>query len=299
MTKVIVTGGAGFIGSHLVDALVARGDEVHVVDNAIAWNQHERLNLRALYHSYDIRDMLDLEGAEIVFHLAAIASVQFSIDHPRDAFDMNVRGLQNILELARQSGVKRFVFSSSSSVYGDSATMPVSERSATAPMSPYAAHKLMSEILCQTYTRTYALETVCLRYFNVYGPRLDPSGAYAAVIGVFLDRWRKGHAIAVTGNGTQTRDFVHVNDVVKANLLAAFSGRVGGGEVINIGSGEGTRIKDLALMFANEDAIEHAPARDEPKHSRADIKLARRLLGWAPSILLEDGIAKLKELAAK
>src|SRR3989344_3892870 len=207
MAKVVVTGGAGFIGSHLVDALVQLGHDVHVVENRVE-GKEDRLNKKARYYCSGLISPSGhrvCKGAECVFHLAALPRVQYSIEYPDETFGENVAGTQFILEAARQAGVKRFVFASSSSVYGNSQKLPLSETDPTEPMSPYAAQKLMSEILCQTYHRTYGMETVCLRYFNVYGPRLDPNGPYALVIGVFLRQWLAGEPLTITGDGNQTR----------------------------------------------------------------------------------------------
>ena len=299
MAKMVVTGGVGFIGSHLVDALVSSGHEVHVIDNRVPVTT-ERMNKKARYcfshlNSSDTDRACD--GAKTVFHLAALPRVQYSIEFPEETFQTNTVGTQYLLESARLGGVKRFVFSSSSSVYGNSQKLPLSETDPTEPMSPYAAQKLMSETLCQMYHRTYGMETVCLRYFNVYGPRLDPNGPYALVIGVFLRQWLAGEPLTITGDGTQTRDFTHVSDVVHANMLAASSSHVGKGEVINIGTGREVSVNDVASMFGGP--VKYVPARLEPHRTRADNQRAMLLLDWRPKVSLEDGIAELKELAKK
>ena len=264
MAKVVVTGGAGFIGSHLVDALVQLGHDVHVVENRVE-GKEDRLNKKARYYCSGLISPSGhrvCKGAECVFHLAALPRVQYSIEYPDETFGENVAGTQFILEAARQAGVKRFVFASSSSVYGNSQKLPLSETDPTEPMSPYAAQKLMSEILCQTYARTYGMETVCLRYFNVYGPRLDPNGPYALVIGVFLRQWLAGEPLTITGDGNQTRDFTHVRDVVRAILAAADSRWSPKGDVINIGAGQEVSVNDLAALFGGP--VTYIPARLEP-----------------------------------
>jgi len=296
--KVVVTGGAGFIGSHLVDVLIARGDMVHVVDTCKN-RRVDRENPQASYFTcVDVRDAIALAqvmyGAEVVFHTAALPRVQYSIEHPQETNDVNVGGTLNVLEAARKAGVKRVIYSSSSSVYGMSEKLPLSEKGPTNPVSPYGVQKLMGEMLCQTWSRTYALQTVCLRYFNVYGPRLDPEGDYALVIGIFLRQLREGKPLTITGDGTQTRDFTHVSDVVRANLLAATSQNVGGGEVINIGAGRSVSINELASMFGG--SREYITPRLEPHDSLADTSKAKRLLDWNPSIPIETGIAELKRL---
>ncbi len=297
MAKVVVTGGAGFIGSHLVDALVARGDEVIVADSFIKQANPDKSSvLWATHYVVDIRDFYAmkslLNGATCVYHLAALPRVQFSIENPVDTHDTNVTGTLSVLEAARQAGVKRVVFASSSSVYGMRAQMPLKETDPLRPISPYAAQKLMGEILCKMYTDVYGLDTVCLRYFNVYGPRLDPNGPYALVIGVFLRQWLAGEPLTITGDGTQTRDFTHVSDVVRATLLAGDPNFIAHGRAINIGAGHGVSINDLAKMFG--DPTEYIAARNEPHDTRADNSLARRLLDWEPKVRIEDGIADLK-----
>src|SRR3989338_1544562 len=299
MAKMVVTGGAGFIGSHIVDALVARGDDVHVVDNFAAGRFDERTNSRATYHEEDIREYDTLapilEGAELVFHEAALPRVQFSIEHPLDTSSVNIMGTINVLRAAHLGGVKRLVYAASSSAYGDQAILPLSEDLPPMPKSPYGLQKHVGELLCRMWSGVYGLPTVSLSYFNVYGPRFDPEGAYALVIGKFLKQRVEGKRLTLTGDGTQTSDFTHVSDVVRANLLAAESPKVGKGEVINIGAGRQTSIKTLADMFGGE--ILYGPARIEAHDSVADNRKARELLGWEPKVILEDGIAALKKEA--
>jgi nucleoside-diphosphate-sugar epimerase len=292
--RALVTGGLGFIGSHVVDALVADGHEVHVIDTAEPTREK---NTHAIYHVLDIRsrELVTplMQGVEAVFHLAALPRVQYSIENPIETFDMNVNGTVALLKAASDTSVRRFVFSSSAAVYGDQATMPLSENIPAAPKSPYALHKAIGEMTCKLWSELYGLETVCLRYFNVYGPRLDPNGAYALAIGKFLRLRAEGAPIEIWGDGTNTRDYVHVSDVVRANILAAMSPKVGKGEVVNIGTGRETNVNILASLIGGDTT--HVEARVEPGRAQADVKRAHELLGWEATITLEDGIAALKK----
>jgi UDP-glucose 4-epimerase len=294
--KVVVTGGAGFIGSHLVEALVARGDEVHVVDNYAGGKREDRINPKATYHEVDIRnfEMLApvIAGAAYVFHEAALPRVQFSIENPELTFSVNVQGVVSMLRAAKEGGVKRVVYAASSSAYGDQATLPLSEDMPAQPKSPYGLQKYVGELSCKLWSDVYQLETVNLRYFNVYGPKLDPDGAYALVIGKFLKQRKAGEPLTITGDGTQTRDFTYVRDIVAANLLAAESSKVGKGETLNIGAGKNASVNTLAALIGG--ASVHVAPRLEPHDTLADNRKACELLGWQPTINLEDGIAELK-----
>ncbi len=294
MLKIIVTGGAGFIGSHIVDALVEEGYEVHIVDNMSA-GKIENLNPKAIFHKIDIREkekLVDIfKGAQYVFHEAAMPRVQYSIENPIETNDVNVNGLLNVLEACRLNGVKRLIFASSSSIYGDPKKLPTKEDDEINPMSPYASHKYIGEVYLKLYSKIYNLETVCLRYFNVYGPRLDPEGAYPLVIGFFLKQKKEGKPLSVTGDGNQTRDFVHVFDVADANILAMKSDKVGNGEVINIGGGKRFSINQIAKMIGGE--IVYIPPRIEPHDTEANIEKAKEFLDWEPKIELEEGISKI------
>lgn len=293
--KVVVSGGLGFIGSHLVDALVTAGNEVHVIDLEEPRRNQSRFNPSAIYHQVDVRDEEWVERIMIrtdqVFHLAAAARVQYSIDFPKESSDVNVNGMLTLLEGARKAKVRRFVYSASSAAYGAQDETVLSEDMAAHPMSPYAAQKLYGEILCETWTRTYGLPTVSLRYFNVYGPRLDPDGPYALLMGVFLRK--SGEPLTITGDGSQTRDFIHVSDVVRANLLAATSEVVGNGEVINIGSGVSVSVNEVACMFGGP--VKYIPERLEPHDTCASIQRAKDLLGWNPTVELKHGVQVLLE----
>jgi UDP-glucose 4-epimerase len=298
MRKVIVTGGAGFIGSHLVDALVDGGMDVHVIDNYACGKHNDRINSTATYHDADVRafDAIApiIRGAEYVFHEAALPRVQYSIKHPQETFDVNVNGLVSVLRAAHEGGVSRLIYAASSSAYGDQQALPLSESLPPQPTSPYGLQKYIGELCCRLWSDTYGLSTVSLRYFNVYGPKFDPEGEYALVIGKFLQQKRQGLPLTITGDGTQTRDFTHVSDVVRANLSAARSEQIGRGEVINIGAGRGVSIRELTKMIGGK--YIHIQPRSEPHDTLADIRKAKQLLGWTPNIKLEDGIAELKEI---
>jgi UDP-glucose 4-epimerase len=296
-TKVVVTGGAGFIGSNLVDSLIEKGCEVHVIDNLVA-GKREKVNPKAVFHEKDIRNLSDMrivmEGAKYVFHLAALPRVQFSIENPVETNDVNVNGTLNVLLAAKDAGVSKVVYSASSSAYGDQDTMPLREDMPANPKSPYGLHKYVGELYCRLFSEVYGLPTVSLRYFNVFGPKLDPNGAYALAIGLFLRLRQEGKPITITGDGTQTRDMTHVRDVVRANILAAESETVGKGEVINIGSGKNHTINELAALIGGP--VEYIAPRLEPHDTLADNSLAKELLGWEPQVSFEEGIAELKQI---
>jgi len=297
MKKVIVTGGAGFIGSHIVDALINAGYEVHIIDNMSA-GKEENINPKAIFHKVDIRDKEILaplfKDVKYVFHEAAMPRVQYSIENPIETHDINVNGLLNVLESCRLNNVKRLIFASSSSIYGEPDKLPTKEDMAINPMSPYAAHKYIGEVYLKLYSQIYGLETVCPRYFNVYGPRLDPEGSYPLVIGYFMKLLKQNKPLSITGDGEQTRDFVNVKDVARANLLAMKSDKVGKGEVINIGGGARYSINYIANLIGGQ--IEYVAPRIEPHDTEADISKARELLSWEPSVSLEEGIKELKML---
>ena len=299
MKKIVVTGGAGFIGSHIVKAFVERGDEVHVVDNYAGGKREDRINPKATYHEVDVREYDKLApivaGADYVFHEAALPRVQFSIENPELTFSVNVGGTVSVLRAAHEGKVKRLIYAASSSAYGDQATMPLSEDMPAMPKSPYGLQKYIGELSLRLWAEVYGLPTVSLRYFNVYGPGFDPNGAYALVIGKFLKQRMAGEPLTITGDGTQTRDFTHVNDIVRANILAAESPNVGKGETINIGAGRNMSVNDLAALIGGPSV--HIDPRLEPHDTRADNRKAKDLLGWEPTIKLEDGIAELKKLS--
>jgi len=292
--KVIVTGGAGFIGSHLVDELVKEGADVLVIDN-LSTGKKENLNPKSKFFKLDIKDLKKIKpvfkGVGFVFHLAAVASVQYSIDYPKETNDINVGGTLNVLLASKEAEVKRVIFSSSSSVYGDVKKLPTDESCLISPKSPYALQKYIGERYCKLFSEIYEQETVCLRYFNVYGERQNPDGAYASVIAKFLDMKKKKTPLTITGDGKQTRDFVYVKDVARANILAAISKKVGRGECINIGSGKGYSVNEVAKIIGGSQ--KYIPSRIEPKKSLANISLAKKLLNWNYLFRLKDVLKRL------
>ena len=290
--KVVVTGGAGFIGSNLADALIERGFDVHVIDNYAAGKLEERFNAKATYHELDIRDTEAIApvvaGAACVFHEAALPRVQFSIEHPLETFSVNVQGTASVLKAAADGKAGRVVYAASSSAYGDQETMPLVETMPANPKSPYGLQKYMGEELCRLWSTVYELPTVCLRYFNVYGPKFDPNGPYALVMGKFILQKSQGKPLTIWGGGTHTRDYTHVSDVVNANLLAMESPNVGKGETINIGAGKDISVNDLATIIGGP--VVHEPERLEPAHTLADIHKAKELLGWEATANREEAI---------
>src|SRR3989344_5273256 len=297
MAKIVVTGGAGFIGSHIAKAFLDRGDEVHVVDNYAADRREDRTHKGATYHEVDIRDYENiapiLAGATYVFHEAALPRVQFSIENPELTSSVNIMGTISVLRAAHAGRAQRLIYAASSSAYGDQVTLPLSEEMPAQPKSPYGLQKYIGELSCRLWSDVYGLPTFSLRYFNVYGPKFDPDGAYALVIGKFLKQKKEGTPLTITGDGTQTRDYTHVHDVVRANLLAAESPNVGKGEMMNIGAGRNVSVNDLAALIGGPSV--HIAARLEPHDTLADNRKAKELLGWEPRVRLEDGIMALKE----
>ncbi|PLX21285.1 hypothetical protein C0584_03100 [Candidatus Parcubacteria bacterium] len=296
MAKCLVTGGAGFIGSNLVDELIKRGDEVIIIDDLSA-GKEENINKKAEFHKVDIRDLDKIlplfNGIDFVFHLAALPRVQPSIDDPITYHDVNVNGTLNVFEAARQAKVKRVVFSASSSAYGNQEKMPLKEDMLASPLSPYALHKFIGENYAKLYNEIYGLETVSLRYFNVYGDRQPLEGAYCLVMGIFANQRLKGEPMTITGTGENRRDFTSVVDVVKANILSTESDKVGKGEIINIGRGKNYSVNELADMIGGP--RKNIEPRIEPKVTLADNTKARELLGWEPSVDLPDWLETYKK----
>ena len=306
----LVTGGAGFIGSHLVARLLAEGRAVRVLDNG-ATGSFERLNGlagRLEVVSGDIRDTDEvakaMTGVAGVFHQAAEVSVPRSVADPIGTYAVNVTGTLNVLDAARAAGVRRVVVASTSAIYGDDPEMPKRETMAPRPISPYAASKLAAEGLCAVYARCYGLETVALRYFNVYGPGQDPSSAYAAVIPKMVDLVRQGHSPVIYGDGEQTRDFVYVGDVVEANLLAMASPLVPGGDpagsVYNVASGSGISLNRMlgliGEVFGRVLVAEYLPERaGDIRHSLADVTAAADGLGFRASTPFAEGLRRTVE----
>lgn len=298
--KFIVTGGAGFIGSHIVDALVARGDEVHVIDIFLS-GKRENLNPKETLHEIDIRDPEKLapifRGAHGIFHAAAQPRIQYSIKEPKLTNDINITGTLNVLLAARDAGVKRVIYSASSAAYGPNHPMPLKEDMPAQPIVFYTIQKRVGEQYCEVASRFYNLQTVSLRYFNVYGPRqtTEADGPYATVIGIFLSQRQKNLPMTIVGDGKRRRDFTHVSDVVRANLLAMESGNVGKGEIINIGTGKNYSILEVADLIGGPTTF--VPDRPgEVQETLADNSKAKALLNWSPEISFEQGIFELKKM---
>ncbi len=305
--RALVTGGAGFIGSHLVDRLVDSGWTVRVLDDFSSGRSQnlERVRAKIDLIRADIGDRDALERAvkevEVIFHLAAIPSVPRSIREPERTNRVNLQGTVSLLEAARRAGVKRVVLASSSAVYGDEETLPKLETLPVRPLSPYAVQKYGAELYGQLYTRIHGLETVSLRYFNVYGPRQDPQSDYAAVIPLFITSALESRPLCIFGSGEQTRDFVYVADAVQANLRAALAEGVAG-SVVNVASGRRTTVSELAAAIGacveHETRISHEPAREgDILHSWADVSVARELLGYRASVDLKEGLRLTLEFA--
>ena len=301
MKRAVVTGGAGFIGSHIADELVARGYQVAIIDDLSTGNKE---NIAALLKQSNVEfiegSIVDLSllnklvrGVDYVFHLAAIASVPRSVKNPQASHEVNITGTLNVLLAARDTSVKKVIYASSCAVYGDTPTLPIKEEMLPNPQSPYAATKLAGEYYCQVFHQVYGLPTVCLRYFNVYGPRQDPDSQYAAVIPKFIRRVIDDKPPIIFGDGEQTRDFTFIIDVVEANILAAESEATG---VFNIGRGQSISITRLAELIIELTGINLKCVHEEPRpgdiiHSLADISRARSF-GYEPRYNLEEGLRK-------
>jgi UDP-glucose 4-epimerase len=302
MAKVLVTGGAGFIGSHLVEALVRLGHDVTVLDNLSTGKIENLASVQGhiRFITGDVRDYDTVSnacaGCEFVFHEAAHVSVAESVEVPQKTIAINVDGTLNVLLAASRKGVKRFIFASSSSVYGDTDVLPQKETMLPSPVSPYAASKISGEHLCQAFSRSYGIETVSLRYFNVFGPRQDPNSPYAAVIPKFISALVKGEAPIIFGTGKQSRDFVYVDNVVSANILAMTADAVSGA-VFNIGSGEEYDLLTLLDVVSKETKQNIAPVFSKPRpgdvfRTRASIELAQQRLGYKVIVPFNDGLIR-------
>lgn len=290
MKNICVTGGAGFIGSNLVSRLVADGYNVLVIDDLSTGNMNnlkeEIDKIQYVNHDLSTVDPLQLfsilrdEEIDTVFHLAALARVQPSIEDPITFNNVNVNGTLNLLFACHKAKVKRFIYSASSSAYGDTDKLPTHEEVSTNPLSPYGLQKLIGEQYCKLFSEIYNLETVSLRYFNVYGERMALEGAYLTVISIFDEQLKKGIPLTITNNGEQRRDFTYVSDVVEANILAATNKKVGKGEVFNIGNGDNYSVNEIAEMMQGEKT--YGEKRIEPFETLADNKKAKSILGWTP-----------------
>jgi len=305
-SKFLVTGGAGFIGSHLVERLLAGGHHVVVLDN-LSTGKLQNLecclnNPNFHFIKGDIRDKKTADGAvagvDAVIHEAAITSVHLSIKNPKLVFNVNAAATMNLLKSCVKNDVKRFVFASSAAVYG-AAEVPISEDAPTKPLSPYGESKLRSEKYCQKFWDEYGLETVCLRYFNVYGPK-QTAGQYAGVISRFFDRLRDKLPPIIYGDGEQTRDFVYVGDVVEATVLALGCEKAAG-EILNVGTGKATSVNQLSriftkLMHCSSVKPKYVARREgEIRHSQADITKAKKILGYRPRVSLGQGLKRFVE----
>ena len=287
MQKVIVTGGAGFIGSHVVDTLIKQGIEVIILDN-LSTGKKENINPKATFIKCDLtKDKPLFRDVDVVFHLAATPQVQYSMENPTD--NNNIDSLINILELSKKSGVKRFIFSSSSSVYGNPNYVPINENHPTNPLSPYALHKLVGEQYCKLYSEVYDLDTVCLRYFNAYGDRMPNKGAYRSVISIFKEQHSKKQPLNIVNDGEQRRDYVHVDDIVNANILCANSTKKLNGDIFNVGTGKSYSVNEVADMFGGEK--QYGEKRIEPKNSIAENAKIVLDLNWEPKNKLETWIS--------
>lgn len=303
-SRILVTGGAGFIGSHIVDRLLKEGFEVTVIDD-LSTGRRENLvhNLgRKDLHLIkgDIRDKSlvkrVIEDVDAVFHEAALVSVPRSIENPLLTNEINVSGTLNLLKACVDANVKRFVYASSTAVYGDCKTLPIHENLRPQPISPYAVSKLAAENYVKIYHRVYSLNTVCLRYFNVYGPRQTHS-PYSGVITIFINNLLKNEPPVIYGDGKQTRDFIHVQDVVEANMLG-LTKSAAVGEILNVATGTRTTINQLAAMLQQilKTSLKPVYANPRPgdiKHSFADIAKAKKLLGYSPKTSLQKGLTQL------
>jgi nucleoside-diphosphate-sugar epimerase len=302
MTGYLVTGGAGFIGSSIVAELVQQGEQVRVLDN---FSTGRRDNLGPVLESIDLieGDLRDLstvrravEGVDCVLHHAALASVQRSVDDPLAAHAANATGTLRLLVAARDAGVRRVVYASSSSIYGDSPTLPKREDMLPRPKSPYAVSKLAGAGYCQAFTEVFGLETVSLCYFNVFGPRQDPTSQYAAVVPLFITAMLQGESPVVHGDGLQSRDFTFVTNVVRANLLAAAAPDVAG-RVFNVACGQRYTLLDLIailndILDAHITPIHTAPRPGDVRHSLADITAAQEALGYRVEVDFHEGLRR-------
>ena len=291
MKKVAVVGGAGFIGSNIVDTLIDKGIEVIVLDN-LSTGYRKNVNSKAKLVECDIStssiDFLQqtLKDCQVVFHTAALARVQPSILEPVKFDKVNVNGTVNLLKACVEAGVKRVVYSASSSCYGNCETFPTPESHPTNPLSPYGLQKYVGELYCKMFSQVYDIDTVCLRYFNVYGERMNFEGAYKLVIAVFAEQHRKGIPLTITNDGKQRRDFTYVKDVVEANILAALHSSNLKGESFNIGNGDNFSVNEVAEMFGGEK--HYFKFVLEPFQTLADNSKAKKVLGWEPKGNLKE-----------
>ena len=307
MSKVLVTGGAGFIGSNLTEELLKRGHFVRVLDD-FSTGKRENLVFNEAYPSLeiiegDIRDLSTcqkaVQGTEYVFHQGALPSVQRSVEDPETSNAINAGGTLNILLAAREKGVKRVMYASSSSVYGDTPTLPKHEEMPCDPLSPYALQKYIGEQYCRLFYQLYGLETISLRYFNIFGPKQDPNSLYSAVIPKFIDALLQGRPPIIFGDGEQSRDFIYIENVVQANLLAMSAGHLHG-EAMNIACGERTSLNQLLnvlkkILGSKLSPIYQEPRQGDVRHSLADIRKGKEMIKYEPKVGIEIGLKKTVE----
>lgn len=303
--KCLITGGAGFIGSHIADALVQKNYEVRVLDNFSTGKRNNIKHLEGMLEAIE-GDIIDkktvdeaVSGVDYIFHQAAQVSVVESVKNPAKTWDINIKGTKLLLNAAVESRVKKVIIASSAAVYGNDGSLPKTEDMKPNPVSPYGNSKLMNEYMAENYLKNFSLKTICLRYFNVYGPRQSPKSEYASVISRFISLMLKGARPTIYGDGRQTRDFVYVADVVKANLLAMESKKVNN-SVFNIATGKQTSINDIVktinTILGTDISPTYAPERPgDIRHSVADISKAKRKLGYKPEYDLKKGLEKTIE----
>ena len=297
MKKVVVTGGAGFIGSNLVDQLIDMGISVTVIDD-LSTGKKENINTKAEFYECSLVDLNEhnsktiFSDVDVVFHLAALARVQPSIEDPINFNKINVDGTVKVLYYANKAGVKRVIYSASSSCYGDATIFPTPETHSTNPLSPYGLQKYIGEQYCKMFSEVYDLDTCSLRYFNVYGERMSLEGAYCLVMGIFAKQMLEGNSLTITNNGNQRRDFTYVQDVVDANILAAQTIGKLNGESFNIGNGKNYSVNEIADMFGGEKT--YGETRLEPFQTLANNQKAKDILGWNPKGDLPTWIKKYK-----
>lgn len=295
--KYLVTGGAGFIGSNLTDKLIKQNHEVVIIDN-LSTGKKSNINPKAKFHHLDICDFDKIKPVfgdiDCVFHLAAIPRVPISVEDPVGTSKVNILGTINVFKAAVDNKVKRVVFASSSSIYGTQKELPLKESMAPNPLSPYGLQKLVGEQMAKMFVNLYKIPIVCLRYFNVYGPKIDFDSDYSLVIGKFLRLKFQKKALTIFGDGNQSRAFCYIDDVVDANIKASQSKNINGGEIINIGQEKSHSVNFLAELIGGE--IQHLPPRvGDPLHTQADTTLAKNILGWSPKVEFKDGVIKTKE----